>query len=76
MTMGKMMSSTVHLSDAEVDAICDGLTQNAAKVRYLRDTLKVPVERKPNGRPLVRRIDWERQSPTRPLNGPRWSKAA
>lgn len=67
------------LTDAEVDDICDGLTQAAAKVRYLRQ-LGIPVERKPNGRPLVRRVDWERRqsvaqndSPTR---GPKWSKAA
>lgn len=47
------------LSDDEIDGICAGLNQSAAKVRYIRDVLKVPVERKPNGRPLVRRVDWE-----------------
>jgi hypothetical protein len=51
------------LTDAEIDEICAGLTQAAAKVRYLRDVLRVPVERKPNGRPLVRRADWERLQP-------------
>lgn len=40
------------LSDAEIDRICDGLIQNAAKVRYLR-SLGLTVDRKPNGRPLV-----------------------
>lgn len=44
-------------SDAEVDALCDGLQQNAAKIRYLRDTLKLRVHRKPNGRPLAWRPD-------------------
>lgn len=68
------------LSDAEVDEICDGLTQAAAKVRYFREVLRVPVERKPNGRPLVRRVDWERrQQPAQndtPTRGPKWSRAA
>jgi len=68
------------LSDAEIDDICAGLTQNAAKVRYLRDVLKIHVSRKPNGRPLVRRSDWDRRNQAsengRPGNGPKWSKAA
>lgn len=67
------------LTDAEIDEICAGLTQAAAKVRYLRQ-LGVPVERKPNGRPLVRRVDWERRQPLAqndaPTRGPKWSKAA
>lgn len=46
------------LSDAEIDDICRGLVQNAAKVRYLRG-LGVAVERKPNGRPLVHRAHYE-----------------
>ena len=45
---------TDYLTDAEVDAICGGLRQNAAKVRYLGN-LGYEVKRKPNGRPLVRR---------------------
>lgn len=40
------------LSDAEVDDICDGLTQHAAMVRHL-ERLGLKVDRKPNGRPLV-----------------------
>lgn len=70
------------LTDAEIDEICAGLIQNAAKVRYLRDVVKVPVERKPNGRPLVRRVDWERrQQPTAQNDGsdeegPNWTRAA
>lgn len=66
------------LTEAEIDAICAPLRQGAAQVRYLRDVLKLPVQRRPNGRPLVRRCDWERQQAqnVRPANGPRWSKAA
>lgn len=68
------------LSDAEIDDICAGLRQNAAKVRYLRRVLQVPVLRKPNGRPLVLRSDWERrgQAPqSRRLGGgPKWSRSA
>jgi len=41
------------LTDDEVDALCPDLVQNAAKVRYLRDTLGLRVERRSNGRPLV-----------------------
>lgn len=52
------MSSHPDLTDAEVDSICEGLKQNAAKVRYLRD-LGLHVERKPNGRPLVNRAHYE-----------------
>lgn len=44
--------SPVHLTDDEVDAICDGLRQNAAKARFLAG-LGLHVNFKPNGRPLV-----------------------
>lgn len=68
------------LSDSEVDDICAGLKQNAAKVRYLSGVLHVPVQRKPNGRPLVLRSDWERRAVStgtgRQTSGPKWSKAA
>lgn len=67
------------LTDSEVDEICAGLVQAAAKVRYLQ-RLGVPVERKPNGRPLVRRADWERRQPAAQNDlsdeGPNWSRAA
>jgi len=69
-----------YLTDEEIDGICAGLMQSAAKVRYLRDVLKVTVERKPNGRPLVRRVDWERRQPQAQNDtaddGPQWSRAA
>lgn len=50
--------STADLTDEEVDAICHGYVQNAAKVRYLR-SLGVSVARKPSGRPLVNRAHYE-----------------
>lgn len=46
------------LTDEEVDAICEGLRQNAAKCRYLR-SLGLHVERRPNDRPLVMRAHAE-----------------
>ena len=71
---------TATLTDAEVDEICAGLRQNAAKVRFLREVLKLSVSRKPNGRPLVSRADWDRRTQQgqagRPANGPKWSRAA
>lgn len=44
--------NTPWLSDAEVDDMCDGLINDAAKCRYLR-RLGLTVNRKPNGKPLV-----------------------
>ncbi|RCW73848.1 hypothetical protein [Pseudorhodoferax soli] len=91
MTVATLISDTGRpdLTDQQVDAICDGLTQNAAKVRYLRG-LGLRVDRRPNGRPLVARADWERVYSKRqqadeapdgardadlPANGPRWRTA-
>lgn len=45
-------------SDAEIDSLCEGLAQNAAKVRYL-ESLGLHVTRKYNGRPLVMRAHAE-----------------
>lgn len=64
---------TAALTDAEIDAICSGLKQSAAMVRYLR-RLGVRVQRKPNGRPLVRRVDWEGAQAQNAPPGPNWSK--
>lgn len=50
--------SAPDLTDSEIDAICDGYVQNAAKIRYLRG-LGLTVERKPNGRPLVNRSHYD-----------------
>lgn len=44
--------TALYFTDAEVDELCDGLEQNAAKVRYLQ-RLGLKVDRKPNGRPLA-----------------------
>lgn len=46
------------LSDTEIDRICDGYVQNAAKVRYLQ-AMGLTVRRKPNGRPLVNRAHYD-----------------
>lgn len=42
----------MNLTDSEIDQICSGYVQNAAKIRFLR-TLGLTVHRKPNGKPLV-----------------------
>jgi hypothetical protein len=76
------MTTRPDLTDDEVDEICAGLTQNAAKCRYLR-SLGLRVERRPNGRPLVARAEWERRlvsqaggSITGAGNSPKWRVAA
>lgn len=53
------------LTDDEVDALCSGLRQNAAKARYLVQ-LGLHVERRPNGRPLVMRAHAEQVLAGRP----------
>lgn len=45
-------TSGAYYSDAEVDEMTEGLTQDAAKIRFLR-RLGLRVDRKPNGRPLA-----------------------
>jgi hypothetical protein len=76
------MTTRPDLTDAEVDEICAGLTQSAAKCRYLR-SLGLRVERRPNGRPLVARAEWERRlvgqgagTITGAGNSPKWRVAA
>ncbi len=69
------------LDDSEIDAICAGLTQNAAKVRYLR-RMGLTVRQKPNGKPLVNRAHYDAvmlggsKSTAKSSNGIRWSVAA
>ncbi len=46
------------LSQAEIDAICEPLTQHAAQVRFLR-RLGLVVARAPSGRPLVNRKHYD-----------------
>jgi hypothetical protein len=55
------MSSTQppYLTDDEIAGICDGLTLPAAQCRHLA-RLGLLVNRKPNGRPLVARSEFER----------------
>lgn len=53
-----MLTAPPDLTDAEIDAICAGLRQNAAKVRHL-ERLGITVRRKPNGRPLVNRRHYD-----------------
>lgn len=52
------MTTRPDLSDTEVDELCRGLEQNAAKARYLR-RLGLTVNTRPNGRPLVMRAHAE-----------------
>jgi hypothetical protein len=74
---------STHLSDSEVDDICAGLKQNAAKVRFL-ERMGLKVRRKPNGRPLVSRSAYDslgepakaRASNDDDDSGFNWSKAA
>ncbi len=46
------MNPLPYFTDAEVDDMCAGLSQDAAKVRFLR-RLGLRVDRKPNGKPLA-----------------------
>lgn len=48
-----------YLSDAEIAEICDPLKVPAYQVRYLKG-LGLVVNRKPNGKPLVARAEFER----------------
>lgn len=45
-------------TDQEIDDLCEGLVNNAAKARYLRG-MGLTVTLKPNGRPLVMRTHAE-----------------
>jgi hypothetical protein len=53
------VSALPFLSDAEIFMLCEPLEQPAAQVRYLK-RLGLVVNRKPNGRPLVARGEFER----------------
>jgi hypothetical protein len=44
--------TTPWFTDAEVDYMCEGLEQDAAKVRHLK-RMGLRVDRKPNGKPLA-----------------------
>lgn len=64
------------LSDQEIDNICQGRTQNAAKVRHLKK-MGLQVRQKPNGRALVNRAHYDNVTSQCYLksafNEPRWS---
>ena len=68
---------TSNLTDEEVDEICAGLRQNAAKVRFLTG-LGLKIVQKPNGAPLVNRAHYDnvmghgRKEHTAPSAGPIW----
>lgn len=53
------MSALPFLSDDEIAGICDGVRLPGAQVRHLAK-LGLLVNRKPNGRPLVARSEFER----------------
>lgn len=67
----------IDLSDTEIDSICAGYVQNAAKVRYLT-SMGLTVRQKPNGRPLVNRSHYQAvmgcviTNQTRKNNQPIW----
>jgi hypothetical protein len=67
------------LTDVEIDKICAGLVQNAARVRFLK-RMGLHVRQKPNGRPLVNRAHYDAatagQKATPTLNGPTFRVAA
>ena len=48
-----------YLTDSEINEICDPLTQPHAQRRFLLN-LGILVKKKPNGRPLVSRAEFER----------------
>ena len=53
------MSALPFLSDDEIANLCEGLQLPGAQCRYL-SRLGLLVNRKPNGRPLVARSEFER----------------
>ena len=65
------------LTNTEIDNICQGLTQNAAMVRHLRN-MGLHVRQKPNGRPLVNRAHYDTVTAglkESSMNEPRWRTA-
>ncbi len=54
----EQVSWQMDLTDTEIDNICAGYVQSAAKVRFLQ-SMGLVVRRKPNGRPLVNRAYYD-----------------
>jgi hypothetical protein len=57
------VTTGLYFTDAEVDELCAGLTQDAAKARFLR-RIGLRVDRKPNGRPLAWRPEVQQATGT------------
>lgn len=55
------------LTDQQINDICRGLKQNAAKVRFLQ-SLGFNVQRRPDGSPLVLAL------PSEPQEQPNWTR--
>lgn len=63
------------LTDSEIDNICAGYRQNAARIRHLQK-MGLNVNRKPNGRPIVNRAHYELVASgcvATKSNEPKWS---
>lgn len=72
MTLATYVSA--HLTDEEIASICRPLKQPAAQIRFL-ESLHLRVDRRPDGTPLVRRSEWDRQRQEhnpRPAAAPKW----
>jgi hypothetical protein len=68
-----------HLTDAEIADMCKPLRQGAAQIRYLL-SIGVPVDRRPDGRPLVLRNRLGRSAAdasatVETANEPQWSRS-
>jgi hypothetical protein len=57
--MQSILAQPPFLTEHELQAMCEGLSNSAAQVRYLQ-RLGLLVQRKPNGRPLLMRSEVER----------------
>ncbi len=53
------MTQPPYLTDAELAEICEPLVAPSAQIRYLK-SLGMIVHRKPNGKPLIARAEFER----------------
>lgn len=49
---------TPYLTDAEIEHITEPLTQGAARIRFF-EKLGCKVKQRPNGQPLVGRVEYE-----------------
>lgn len=63
-----MLSPNVILTDDQINDICRGLKQNAAKIRFLQ-SLGFTVRRRPDGSPLVLSLPPAAQNAQ-----PKWSR--